>query len=84
VGEALAILKYANKKGGPLVAKVVASAAANAEHNFDMDKDALIVSEIFVDEGPRLKRTQPRAHGKADLRVHRMSHVTVVVRERGV
>jgi len=84
VDEALAILRYTNKKGAPLVAKVVASAAANAEHNYDMDRDALYISEIYVDEGPSLKRLKPRAYGRADVMVHRTSHVTVIVKEREV
>lgn len=84
IKEARAILRYANKKAGPLVAKVLNSAIANAEHNYDMDSDALYVAEIFVDEGPSLKRLKPRAHGRADLMQHRTSHITVVVKEREV
>ncbi|MGE5417911.1 MAG: 50S ribosomal protein L22 [Acidobacteriota bacterium] len=83
VREAKAILKYTNKKGAPLVAKVLNSAVANAEHNFDMDSDSLFVSEIFVDEGPAIKRMKPRAYGRADIMKRRTSHITVVVKERG-
>jgi large subunit ribosomal protein L22 len=61
---------------------VVKSAIANAEHNYDMDVDDLFIAEIFVDEGPILKRMRPRAYGRADVRRHRTSHITVVLKER--
>jgi len=67
-----------------LINKVLKSAVANAEHNYDMDSDDLYVSAIFVDEGPTMKRMQPRAYGRADVRRHRTSHVTVVLKEREV
>ena len=73
VKEAIGILRYSNKKSGPLVTKVLKSAVANAEHNYDMDSDSLYVSEIRIDEGPTLKRMKPRS-----------SHITVVLREREV
>jgi large subunit ribosomal protein L22 len=82
--EALGILRYTNKKSAPLINKVLKSAIANAEHNFDMDSDALFISQILIDEGPTLKRMQPRAYGRADVRRHRTSHITVVVMEREV
>ena len=84
VNEAVGILKYTNKKSAPLISKVLTSAIANAEHNNDMDSDELFVSEIYVDEGPTLKRMRPRAYGRADVRRHRTSHITVVLREREV
>jgi len=84
VDEAVGILRYTNKKSAPLISKVLKSAIANAEHNYDMDSDELFVSEIYVDEGPTLKRMRPRAYGRADVRRHRTSHITVVVREREV
>jgi len=84
VNEAVGILKYTNKKSAPLIGKVLKSAIANAEHNNDMDSDELYVSEIYVDEGPTLKRMRPRAYGRADVRRHRTSHITVVLREREV
>lgn len=84
VKEAIGILRYSNKKSGPLVTKVLKSAIANAEHNYDMDSDSLYVSEIRIDEGPTLKRMKPRAYGRADVMRHRTSHITVVVREREV
>ncbi len=84
VDEAVGILRYTNKKSAPLINKVLKSAIANAEHNNDMDSDELYVSEIYVDEGPTLKRMRPRAYGRADVRRHRTSHITVVLREREV
>ncbi len=84
VKEAIGILRYSNKKSGPLVTKVLKSALANAEHNYDMDSDSLYVSEIRIDEGPTLKRMKPRAYGRADVMKHRTSHITVVLREREV
>jgi large subunit ribosomal protein L22 len=82
--EAMGILRYTNKKSAPLIGKVLKSAIANAEHNYDMDSDNLFVSEIMIDEGPTLKRMKPRAYGRADVMRHRTSHVTVVLREREV
>lgn len=82
VKEALGILRYTNKKSSPLISKVVKSALANAEHNYDMDSDELYISEIQINEGPTLKRMKPRAYGRADVRRHRTSHITVVLRER--
>ncbi|NLV21565.1 MAG: 50S ribosomal protein L22 [Syntrophomonadaceae bacterium] len=84
VKEALGILRYTNKKSSPLISKVVKSAIANAEHNYDMDSDELYISEIKINEGPTLKRMRPRAYGRADVRRHRTSHITVVLREREV
>ena len=80
--EAMAILRFTNKKGASMIAKVLKSAMANAENNFDMDVDALYVSEIYVDEGPSLKRLKPRAYGRADMMKRRTSHITVVVKEK--
>ena len=61
--------------------KLVKSAVANAEHNYDMDIDNLYISEIYADEGPTLKRFRPRAQGRASKINKRTSHITVVVEE---
>jgi large subunit ribosomal protein L22 len=61
------------------VAKVLASAMANAENNLDLDPDTLFVSAAYVDEGPTLKRFQPRAQGRAYRIRKRTSHITVEV-----
>ena len=82
IGEAFAILKFTRKVGADVVEKVMRSAIANAEHNFDMNVDNLYVSEIFVDQGPTLKRIHPRFRGQAFKILKRTSHVTVVVKER--
>ncbi|GAB4268414.1 50S ribosomal protein L22 [Thermincola ferriacetica] len=82
VKEALAILKFTPQKAAEAIEKVVKSAAANAENNFEMDRDSLYISQIFVDQGPTLKRYKPRAMGRADLMRRRTSHITVVVKEK--
>ncbi|GAW90905.1 50S ribosomal protein L22 [Calderihabitans maritimus] len=82
VGEALAILRYTPKRAAKPVEKVLRSAIANAEHNYDMNPDNLYVFRIYVDQGPTLKRYKPRAYGRADLIRKRTSHITVVVKER--
>ena len=79
VGEAISILKLTNKRSSPVVEKLVKSAVANAEHNYDMDIDNLYISEIYADEGPTLKRFRPRAQGRATKINKRTSHITVVV-----
>ena len=82
--EAYGILRYSTKKTSPWLFKLINSAAANAETNFDMNVDKLYVSEIRVDEGPSFKRLNPRAHGRADIKKHRTSHISVVLKEREV
>ena len=81
VQEALAILQLTNKRTSPVVEKLIKSAVANAEHNYDMDIDSLFVSEIYADEGPTLKRFRPRAKGSASRINKRTSHITVVLEE---
>lgn len=82
LNEALAILKFTPKRASQPVTKVVNSAAANAEHNLDMSRDELYVAACYVDQGPTLKRWQPRAMGRADLLRHRTSHITVILKEK--
>ena len=79
VAEALAILKYAPQGASKDVAKVVASAAANAENNFGMDPRTLVIAECYANEGPTMRRYQPRAQGRAFQIRKRTSHITVVV-----
>ena len=79
VAEAMAILKYAPQGAAEPVAKVVASAAANAENNFGLDPRTLVISEAYADEGPTMRRFQPRAQGRAFIIRKRTSHITVVV-----
>ncbi len=82
VDEALSILKFTPNKGAKILEKVVKSAAANAENNFDMNKDNLFVSEVYSNQGPTLKRWRPRSKGRAFKILKRTSHIGVVVKER--
>lgn len=82
VAEAFAILKFTPKAGADVVEKVLRSAVANAENNFDMDVDKLFVKTAFVDQGPTLKRIHPRSRGQAFKILKRTSHVTVIVDEK--
>ena len=79
VNEAAAILEYANIVSAEPVKKVLLSAAANAEHNFHMDRDDLVVSEAFADQGPSLKRINPVSKGRAHSILKRTSHITVIL-----
>ncbi|MCF6094803.1 50S ribosomal protein L22 [Microaerobacter geothermalis] len=82
VGEAIAILRHTPKAASPVVEKVLNSAIANAENNLEMDPNNLVISEIYVDQGPTLKRFRPRAMGRASRINKRTSHITVVVSEK--
>ncbi|MGN0941154.1 MAG: 50S ribosomal protein L22 [Selenomonadaceae bacterium] len=82
VADAFAILKFTPKAGAEVIEKVLKSAVANAENNFDMNVDKLYVSSAFVDQGPTLKRIHPRSRGQAFSILKRTSHVTVVVAEK--
>ena len=77
--EALAVLEFAPQAASGPVSKVLASAMANAENNLAVDPDTLVVARAFVDEGPTLKRFQPRAQGRAYRIRKRTSHITVEV-----
>ena len=79
VESALNLLTFSKKKAAVLVKKVLESAIANAEHNDGADIDELIVSTIFVDEGPTLKRLKARAKGRADRIFKRTCNITVKV-----
>lgn len=79
---AMGILKNTPKSASEYLVKLLGSAMANAENNFNMDKSKLYVSECFVCPGPTLKRIMPRAQGRAYQILKRTSHVTMVVKER--
>lgn len=79
VDEAKRILQFADKGAAEPLLKVLNSAIANAENNDDLDPDELYVDKAFADEGPTLKRYQPRALGRAYRIRKRTSHITVVV-----
>src|SRR5262245_6266906 len=80
--EALNVLRFAPQSASEPVAKVLASAVANAENNLDLDPETLWISKVYVDEGPTLKRCRPRAQGRAYRIRKRTSHITVEVESR--
>ncbi len=82
VSEAEHILSFTQRRAAEPVAKVLRSAVANAEHNFALDADELVVAEAYADEGPTLKRYRPRARGRATRIRKRTSHITIVVADR--
>ncbi len=79
VEEALRLTRFAKVKAAPIVRKCLESAIANAEHNYNMDVDALWVKEARVDKGPFWKRLRPGSRGKVSIRKRRTSHITIVV-----
>ena len=82
VAEAFAILTFTPKAGAVVVEKVLRSAVANAENNYDMDVDKLVIKTAFADDGPTMKRIHPRSRGQAFKILKRTSHVTIVVDEK--
>ena len=82
VAQANAILMGTPKAASEPLAKLLKSACANAENNFNMDRNNLYVSECYVCPGPMLKRIRPRAQGRAYRILKRTSHVTLVVKEK--
>ncbi len=81
VDKALAILRYTPKAACEPTLKLLKSAIANAENNFNLDKERLYVSEAFVGAGPTLKRMRPRAKGSGTRINKKTSHITLTVRE---
>lgn len=82
IEEALNQLSFAPQKGAFILKKLINSAVASAEQNFEMDVDKLYIKQIFADEGPTLKRFRPRAMGRAARIRKRTSHLTVVLDEK--
>jgi len=82
VTEALDILRWAPQAASEPVAKVIASAAANAQNNDGLDPSTLVVATVYADEGPTAKRIRPRAQGRAYRIRKRTSHITVIVESR--
>ncbi|OBB93857.1 50S ribosomal protein L22 [Mycobacterium sp. 852002-40037_SCH5390672] len=82
VADALDILRWAPQAASEPVAKVIASAAANAQNNDGLDPATLVVATVYADEGPTAKRIRPRAQGRAFRIRKRTSHITVVVESR--
>ena len=79
---AAAILKHTPKAACEDLEKLLKSAVANAENNFNMDRNSLYVSQCYVTPGPILKRIRPSAHGRAFRVLKRTSHITIVVKEK--
>lgn len=81
VEEALDQLQHIGKAAAQPLLKLLNSAVANAENNFDLEKKNLIIKKITVDEGPTLKRWKPRAHGRATPIRKRSSHVNLILED---
>ena len=82
VDEALALLQFMPSPHARLVAKIVKSAAANAENNYAMDTDALYIKRAVANDARRLTRYRPAPRGRVHPYVRRTSHITIVVDER--
>ena len=81
VDDALNILRFTPTPKAKYLAKLVKSAAANAENNFQMDPADLKISSIYADDAPAMKRHRPRSRGRASPIRKRSSHITVIVTE---
>jgi large subunit ribosomal protein L22 len=79
--QALQILKYLPQKSGAIVWQTLYSAVSNATNNYDLEKENLVISEAFVNQGPILKRMRPRAQGRAYAIQKKMCHITISVAE---
>ncbi len=77
----LEALKYSPRKSGQLLYKLIASAVANANNNYNLDKENLKIKNIVADSGPTFKRQWMRSHGSADVRLKRTAHLSVVLEE---
>lgn len=82
VSEAKFQLSRMPKRASFPLQKLLLSGIANAKHNFNLDEAKLYISRLQVDGAPMLKRTFPRSRGRADIKRKRMSHVTLVLREK--
>ena len=83
IDEALTVLSFLPTPTAKAVAKVIKSAAANAENNFQMSPADLKVVDIFADQGHTLKRFRPKSRGRISPILKRSSHITVFVAEEG-
>jgi len=82
VDDALALLKFIPSPTASIVAKVIKSAAANAENVYQMSSSDLKIVKIFADDAPTMKRYRPRARGRVSHILKRSSHITVIVAEQ--
>ena len=81
--EAIALLEHLPKGTSIPIGRVVRSAVANAENNFNMTMENLYVKKALADEGPRMKRVWYRGRGRRDMKLRRTAHITIVVDEKG-
>jgi large subunit ribosomal protein L22 len=79
--EALNILSFTKKSAAKVILKLLKSAIANATQKKNIDVDRLFIKKITVDQGPTMKRYQPRALGRATKIRKRTSHVTIILDE---
>ena len=79
VGDARALLRHTPRAAATDISKLLESAVANAENNFELDPDELRIDRAFVDEGPTIKRFRPRAQGRATRINKRTSHMTITL-----
>lgn len=84
LNDAVTQLQFVNKKGAKMLQKLLQSAAANAEHNFSLNRDNMFIKTITCDMGPVMKRSFPRARGSAFMIRRKLSHVNVILEEREV
>jgi large subunit ribosomal protein L22 len=84
VAEALSVLEFMPQHAAKDVAKVIKSASANAEHNYNLDPDKLVVTNVIVNDGPRLKRYRPRARGLVHPYMRRLCHIVAIVEDKAV
>ncbi len=82
VATAIGILNYSPRYAASVIFKVLKSAIANAENNLGMDASKLYVQEVFANQGPTMKRIQPRAQGRAYRILKKSSHISIVLNER--
>ena len=84
VADALAHLEFSPKHAARDVAKAIMSAAANAEHNFNLNREELVVKQLLIDDGPTMKRLRFRSRGMASQYFRRTCHITAVVEDQPV
>jgi large subunit ribosomal protein L22 len=80
--QALVVLRFMPQKGARFVFKLLESAIANAEENFELSRQDLYIAQLMADEGPSLKRVKAGARGRYKPRIKRLSHLTIVLAER--
>ena len=80
-GDAMINLEFLPHKGSKILSKVLKSAMANAEQKKVADPETMVISRIFVDQGPTMKRMTPRAMGRADIIKKRTCHITLILEE---